>query len=216
MALVWVTGCGTAHVDDSGSLGDDDADNPADTKLARSRTDLGAAADCIDADGGTVVPVLEPKVVQLWPPNHKLHDISIDDCVDVIAACGDDLQAQFIWASSDEPVDDLGDGHFAPDIELSDDCQHVAVRAERQGPENGRVYKLGVRVVDRAGNTSDAVCSVIVDHDQRGVVGADSGEAYRITFDGTQGGATCDGTQPPPPTNPPPPMNPPPPGELPS
>jgi hypothetical protein len=164
-------------------------------------------------------PRLEPKVVQLWPPNHKFHDISIDDCVDVTSACGEPLEAQFVWASSDEPVDDIGDGHFAPDIELADDCQHVAVRSERQGPENGRVYKLGVRVTDASGQSSEAVCDVIVDHDQRGVVGADSGEAYRITFDGKNGGPTCDGTQPPPPVTPPPPppVTPPPPasGEAP-
>jgi hypothetical protein len=152
----------------------------------------------------TEAPRVEAHTVQLWPPNHKFHDIGVADCVTAVDACEGNLQGEFIWASSDEPVDDIGDGHFAPDIMLSDDCRHVSVRAERQGPKNGRVYKLGVRVVDHSGNASEAVCQVIVDHDQRGVVGKDSGEAYRITFDGTQGTATCDGTQPPPPVTPPP------------
>jgi hypothetical protein len=161
----------------------------------------------------TAPPHLEAHTVQLWPPNHKFHEIGVEDCVSAVDACEGNLQGEFIWASSDEPVDDIGDGHFAPDIMLSDDCKHVAVRAERQGPKNGRIYKLGVRVVDHSGNASEAVCQVIVDHDQRGVVGADSGEAYRITFDGTQGTAACDGTQPPPVTPPPvtpPPVTPPP------
>lgn len=216
--LVWVAGCTSASGGDSPTSANSGPD--LNKIAAASVTDGGASVDCLE-DGGA--PQLEPKVIQLWPPNHKFHDISIDDCVDVRSACGEDLQAQFIWASSDEPVDDLGDGHFAPDIELGANCQVVAVRAERQGPKNGRVYKLGVRVVDRDGQSSESVCSVIVDHDQRGVVGEDSGEAYRIKFDGTQGGPTCDGTQPPPPANPPPPTNPPPPptnpplpGELPS
>jgi hypothetical protein len=60
---------------------------------------------------------------------------------------------------------------------------------------------------------------VIVDHDQRGLVGADSGEAYRVLFDGlsNQGGPVCDGTPPenPPPRNPPP-ENPPSDDDLPS
>ena len=35
--------------------------------------------------------------------------------------------------------------------------------------------------------------TVVVDHDQRGVVAADSGEAYRETFNGAAGGPVCDG-----------------------
>ena len=55
------------------------------------------------------------------------------------------------------------------------------------------MYKLGVRVTDSAGNTAEGECLVIVDHDQRGVVGKDSGEAYRIWFDPTQATASCAG-----------------------
>jgi hypothetical protein len=127
--------------------------------------------------------VVTAKTLNLWPPNHKFHSIAVSDCVDVEDACQPDLQAEFIWASSDEPVDDIGDGHHAPDI-LVDDCQRVQLRSERQGPKDGRVYKLGVRVVDGSGNASEGVCTVVVDHDQRGVLGADSGEAYRISLNG--------------------------------
>jgi hypothetical protein len=149
---------------------------------------------------GSGLPVLTPKTIQLWPPNHKFHSIAVEDCVSVVDACDPNLNAEFIWASSDEPVDDRGDGHFAPDI-LFDGCHHVQVRSERQGPKNGRVYKLGVRVVDHAGNAVESQCNVIVDHDQRGVVGADDGESYRITLNGQGGAPSCDGTTdvPPPP-----------------
>ena len=145
-------------------------------------------------------PVLTPKTIQLWPPNHKFHSIAVEDCVGVVDACEPNLNAEFIWASSDEPVDDLGDGHFAPDI-LLDSCHRVQVRSERQGPKNGRVYKLGVRVVDRAGHAVESQCNIIVDHDQRGVVGADDGESYRIMLNGQGGLPSCDGTTdvPPPP-----------------
>jgi hypothetical protein len=70
----------------------------------------------------------------------------------------------------------------------------VQVRAERQGPKNGRVYKLGVRVVDGAGNAVQSQCTIIVDHDQRGVVGADDGESYRIVLNGQGSLPSCDGT----------------------
>jgi hypothetical protein len=156
----------------------------------------------------SAAPVLTSHTIQLWPPNHKFHDIAVSDCVSFVDACSGAVQGEFIWASSDEPVDDKGDGHHAPDIQLSD-CGKIAVRAERAGPRSGRVYTLGVRVVDAGGNQSEGTCKVIVDHDQRGVQGADDGEAYRITFDGSQGGPTCDGVPPAPPTNNPPTTNPP-------
>jgi hypothetical protein len=157
-------------------------------------------------------PQLEPHTIQLWPPNHKFHDVSVEDCVTAIDACDEDLRPEFVWASSDEPVDSIGDGHFAPDILLADDCRRVSVRSERQGPKNGRVYRLGVRVVDRAGHASEATCQVIVDHDQSGSVAADSGEAYRLLFNGAQGGPVCNGAPPPitPPPVTPPPVTPPP------
>lgn len=142
-------------------------------------------------------PTLEPHTLNLWPPNHKFHTISVNDCVSVTDACQGDLNAEFIWASSDEPVDDKGDGHHAPDIMISD-CGEVQLRAERQGPKDGRVYKLGVRVVDGAGNATESECAIIVDHDQRGVLGEDSGEAYRIELNGQNATPACDGENPPP------------------
>ncbi len=147
-------------------------------------------------------PTLTPKTLNIWPPNHKFHTVSVNDCVSVVDACQSDLKAEFIWASSDEPVDDLGDGHHSPDI-LIDDCNQVQVRAERQGPKDGRVYKLGVRVVDGAGHATESECAIIVDHDKRGIVGADSGESYRIALNGQNGTLSCDGANPPPPAPPP-------------
>ncbi len=168
-----------------------------------------------DSATDTAAPVLTAKApLKLWPPNHKFHDIKVEDCFSVADACQPNVKAEFVWASSDEPVDSIGDGHHAPDIQVSSSsCRVIALRAERQGPKEGRVYKLGVRAVDAAGNVAEGVCSVIVDHDQRGVTGADSGESYRITFNGQNGQPLCEGDNPPtqdPPSNPPvnnPPVN---------
>ena len=158
-------------------------------------------------------PELETQTIQLWPPNHKFHTIGVEDCVRAVDGCEGELQGEFVWASSDEPIDSIGDGHHAPDILLSDDCRSVQVRAERQGPKDGRVYKLGVRFVDAAGNTAEEACQVIVDHDQRGATGVDSGEAYRVTFDGADGGPSCDGRPEEPPTADDPPASDDPPGD---
>jgi hypothetical protein len=154
------------------------------------------AVDCLAPDGSPVVLASQP--LKLWPPNHKFHAIGIEDCVALPTDCDGTLRAEFIWASSDEPIDDIGDGHHAPDIRVSS-CQQVEVRSERQGPSDGRVYKLGVRAVDAAGNAAEGECTIQIDHDKRGVDASDSGEKYRIEFDGQSGLPLCDGEIPPPP-----------------
>jgi hypothetical protein len=195
----------------SGCADDGTASEGSGAVVVRTANDTALCA----ADAGPGAPVLTPRaVVQLWPPNHKFHTIRVEDCFSVTGSCQAGLKAEFVWASSDEPVDSIGDGHHAPDIQVSS-CGELMLRAERQGPKDGRVYKLGVRAVDALGNVAEGVCNVIVDHDQRGVVGADSGEAYRVLFDGKNGLPSCDGENPPPspPANPPPvnpPANPPP------
>lgn len=132
---------------------------------------------------------LVPKSVKLWPPNHKLHEIRAEDCVEIVGACpGEQLKPRFIWASSDEPVDAKGDGHHEPDILLSSDCRQLSLRSERQGPSDGRVYTLGVRLVDASGEAHETTCSVSVDHDQRGRDAIAGADAYRLDFDGTSAG----------------------------
>jgi hypothetical protein len=127
----------------------------------------------------------------LWPPNHKLQSIDVADCMSATDACDGELRGEFLWASSDEPANDRGDGNHEPDIVLADDCQSIQLRAERQGGGDGRVYTLGVRVVDGAGNETEGQCRVTVAHDQSGRPAVDSGEAYRLTFDGSAGGPIC-------------------------
>lgn len=132
----------------------------------------------------TLPPEVTPKHVELWPPNHKLHTISATDCFDVVDACDAHVEAALLWATSDEPVDDIGDGTSEPDLEFSG-CDRVQVRAERQGPGNGRVYRLGWQFSDDEGNTTERVCEVFVPHDQghSGVGAADTPPAVEIDND---------------------------------
>ena len=116
----------------------------------------------------TVVDTLDPEAIdepiELWPPNHKFHTISGEDCV--VDACDEDVTVTFTSASSDEPVNDKGDGNTEPDIILEPD--HVELRSERQGGGNGRTYRLGWQAVDASGNCKVGECVVRVPHDQSG------------------------------------------------
>lgn len=127
----------------------------------------------------TVPPVVTPKVVELWPPNHKYHHISPLDCVTIHDACDAAPSIAFTWASSDEPDDDLGDGSTGGDI-ANLGCDGVDLRSERQGGSDGRVYTLGYVVTDHAGNVTEGSCQVVVPHDQGKGSAVDSGEAHRV------------------------------------
>jgi hypothetical protein len=129
----------------------------------------------------TVVDRLDPEpideAIELWPPNHKFHTISGEDCV-VDKCDGEDVEVTFLSAWSDEPINDKGDGNTDPDIILG--CDSVQVRAERQGGGNGRVYTLTYVAVDDAGNGNDTEleCVVTVPHDQSGRKAIDDGTVY--------------------------------------
>lgn len=129
-----------------------------------------------------VVDTTPPDVVVhdvvLWPPNHKMHDVVPEDCLDVVDACDPDVAVWFTGAASDEPVEGLGDGNTEPDIIDAGDGV-VQVRSERSGTGNGRVYTLDWRAEDRWGNFVDGVCHVAVPHDNAKDWVLD-GDAYSI------------------------------------
>ncbi|MCA9667336.1 MAG: hypothetical protein KC503_17170 [Myxococcales bacterium] len=117
--------------------------------------------------------------LSLWPPNHKTHTVTVDDCVRAVDNCSKKVDVRFTWASSDEPQNDIGDGNTDRDITFNG-CGSVALRSERQGGSDGRVYRLGWRATDEVGNAVEGICTVAVAHDQSGRGAAFSGEAYRV------------------------------------
>jgi hypothetical protein len=127
----------------------------------------------------TLPPVVTPHDSELWPPNHKLHHVSVADCVTAVDVCDGSLKVWLTSASSDEPQNDLGDGNTDPDI-VNLGCDGVDLRAERQGTSDGRVYTLGFHVEDAAGHGVDGTCHVTVPHDQGGKGIIDSGPAYTV------------------------------------
>lgn len=127
-------------------------------------------------------PEFETEEIELWPPNHKMHEISLSDCITEINDCDEEVEARVLWVSSDEADNDKGDGNTSDDVALVDE-DRVSLRSERQGGSNGRVYTIGFELSDDDGNTSEGECRVSVPHDQSGSAAVDDGAAYVIEAD---------------------------------
>jgi len=126
----------------------------------------------------TTVPQVSEKRVDLWPPNHRMVEIAPEDCATVFDACAeDDVDFAFTYVIVDEAENGRGDGNFAPDVVLCDD--DLKVRAERAGPEDGRVYRIGFEVGDGNGNRVSGECTAEVPHD-RSRDPVEGPEAYRV------------------------------------
>lgn len=118
----------------------------------------------------------------LWSPNHELTPIglsvSVDDC-DLNAGRPDRVVVE-VW--SDEPeftAKGGGDGKHAPDAKDFGQC--LAVRNERSGSGNGRVYLVAAAARDSAGNSGFGYCTVVVPKSRRGAdVAAVQAEAQQL------------------------------------
>lgn len=128
------------------------------------------------AEGGTALV--------LWPPNHKLHTISLAECAavsDCPAGITSSTSTGHITAvTADEAIDvgRGGDGSTKDyDMKIVD-AATVEIRSERQGGGDGRVYR--VHFEDAAGVAGS--CEIHVPHDRGPIGGAiDSGEVVRAT-----------------------------------
>ena len=123
-----------------------------------------------------------PSIAEIWPPNHKMVNISI---LGVTDPDGDPVTITITKITQDEPLNGLGDGDTAPDG-AGIGTSTAQVRAERAGtpkvPGNGRVYMISFVASDGKGGTCNGSVAVCVPHDQRpGHVCIDDGQNYNST-----------------------------------
>lgn len=120
-----------------------------------------------------------PSISEIWPPNHKMVDISI---LGVTDPDGDPITINVTKITQDEPVNTLGDGNFEPDG-AGLGTSVAQVRAERSGtprvPGNSRVYVISFTADDGNGGMCEGSVRVCVPHDQRrGHTCIDDGQFY--------------------------------------
>jgi len=121
----------------------------------------------------TTPPEIESTALEgacVWPPNHKYY--CIDDLSSLVEAsdvCDEDpLTVVITDCRSNQPDDDLGDGHTVNDCAIVNGGLGVCVRSERQGLDPaGRIYTITVGASDDCGNTATTETTIAIPHDQR-------------------------------------------------
>jgi len=98
----------------------------------------------LDCSGAVASPGL------LWPPNHQLVPISV---IDVIDPNHGTVTVTITGVSQDEPVNGLGDGDTSPDA-TGVGTANAAVRSERAGNGDGRVYHITFSATSTSGSES--------------------------------------------------------------
>lgn len=119
--------------------------------------------EVIDSTAPTLSP--EPDKSILWPPNHKMVNITI------VTHASDNSGPPTLSAvvTSNEPDNGLGDGDTAPDWTdpvITDGVITLQLRAERSGSGNGREYMITITATDASGNASTASVKILVPHDK--------------------------------------------------
>ena len=129
-----------------------------DTLITLIATDVAGNADTcafhvrtVDHEAPLITNV-SASATQLWPPNHKLHDVTInytatDNCGPVTSS---------LAVTSNEPA-----GNHEPDWIVVDN-HHVKLRAERSHFNKDRIYTIAITATDSAGNASTQSTTVTV------------------------------------------------------
>ncbi|HEY2568422.1 MAG TPA: DUF11 domain-containing protein, partial [Candidatus Udaeobacter sp.] len=99
----------------------------------------------------------------LWPPNHRMVNVTVS--YNVTDNCALPPDSCTLNITSNEPVLGHGSGHTSDDWVVLDD-HHVLLRAERSGNGNGRIYTITITCVDSGGNSSSEQVEVTVPHDR--------------------------------------------------
>lgn len=153
-ALTVEAGSGASLVNTATVDGDQDDPNPANDS-ATVVTEINLNPVCTAARTG---------LGSLWPPNHKLVSGQVAGVTD---PDGDPVSLVITGITQDEPVDanGKGDGNTSPDATIGTGGA-FAVRAERAGGGDGRVYRIAFTASDGLGGRCSGTLRAGVPHDR--------------------------------------------------
>jgi hypothetical protein len=126
-------------------------------RLGESAT---ATASVTVVDSIAPVVVVHPEPAVLWPPNHRMRNVTIR--VEVADACDPSPRTAVLSVTSSEPDDSSGD---VGRVTAQPGLFVVPLRAERSGDGPGRTYRIEVTSTDASSNRSVATATVTVPHD---------------------------------------------------
>jgi hypothetical protein len=119
-----------------------------------------------DGTAPTLSPVAVPAI--LWPPNHKMVDVTIYTNASDNSGGPVTLNADIY---SSEPPETDGDGNTVPDytdplIDQATGEITLQLRSERSGKGDGRTYTVLITATDESGNSSCAEVKILAPHDK--------------------------------------------------
>jgi len=106
---------------------------------------------------------------RLWPPNHRMVNITATVRVNDNCSSGSSLDWVLESITSNEDDDGYGDGDTSNDIQNATYNTRdltFSLRRERSGRGNDRIYTITYKATDAAGNVSRASATVTVPHNQ--------------------------------------------------
>lgn len=113
-----------------------------------------------------------PSLVELWPPNHDFHEVSVEGVTD---PDGDPISITVTDIFQDEALNWPGSGNTCPDA-AGVGTDTALLRGERSGASDGRVYHIGFVAEDGQGGECTGTVSICYPHDQgQGSVCIDQG-----------------------------------------
>jgi len=98
----------------------------------------------------------------LWPPDHKMYEIT--PSWKVSDKCDEMPDVSLVGIVANEGDDIIGDGHTSNDIQIGEDGS-IYLRAERSGIGIDRIYTITYQAVDDYGNTTIRSAAVSIPHD---------------------------------------------------
>ncbi|MHC4085003.1 MAG: LamG-like jellyroll fold domain-containing protein [Planctomycetota bacterium] len=98
----------------------------------------------------------------LWPPDHKMYEITPNWTVS--DNCDASPNVSLVSIVANEGDNTIGDGHTSNDIQIGEDGS-IYLRSERSGTSSERTYTITWQAVDDSGNTTVRNATVSIPHD---------------------------------------------------